>query len=114
QEQLCRELDLAAPTITWHSARDGMAETVQLLALIMGSLAKLAFDITIMMTTEVKEVAEPFVRHRGASSTMPQKQNPISCELIIAGSKVVRQHAGLMLDAMVHDFERASGAWHLE
>lgn len=45
---------------------------------------------------------------------MPQKRNPISCELIIAASKMVRQHSGLMLDAMVHDFERATGPWHLE
>ncbi|MER9500548.1 hypothetical protein NKI49_21145 [Mesorhizobium sp. M0587] len=37
---------------------------------------------------------------------MPQKRNPISCEFIIAAAKLVRQHAGLMLDAMVHDFER--------
>jgi 3-carboxy-cis,cis-muconate cycloisomerase len=26
----------------------------------------------------------------------------------------VRQHAGLMLDAMVQDFERATGPWHAE
>ena len=47
---------------------------------------------------------EPFVKGRGASSTMPQKRNPISCELILAAAKAVRQHAGLMLDAMVHGF----------
>ncbi|MER8613928.1 adenylosuccinate lyase family protein [Mesorhizobium sp. M0435] len=114
QEELARILELATPAITWHSSRDGMAEAVQLLALICGSLAKLAFDISIMMTTELGEVSEPYVRHRGASSTMPQKRNPISCELIIAAAKLVRQHAGLMLDAMVHDFERATGPWHLE
>ena len=26
----------------------------------------------------------------------------------------MRQHAGLMLDAMIHDFERATGPWHAE
>jgi 3-carboxy-cis,cis-muconate cycloisomerase len=45
---------------------------------------------------------------------MPQKRNPISCELILAAAKVVRQHAGLMLDAMAADHERATGPWHLE
>jgi 3-carboxy-cis,cis-muconate cycloisomerase len=114
QAEFASVLGLVVPAITWHSARDGMAEAVQLLALISGSLAKLAFDISIMMTTELGEVSEPYVRHRGASSTMPQKRNPISCELIIGAAKLVRQHAGLMLDAMVHDFERATGAWHLE
>lgn len=114
QKEFALELGLGVPAITWHSSRDSIAETVQLLGLISGSLAKIAFDVSIMMTTELGEVAEPYVRHRGASSTMPQKQNPISCELIIAASKLVRQHAGLMLDAMVHDFERATGPWHLE
>ncbi len=114
QAGLAEELDLGQPAITWHSARDAVAEAVQLLALISGSLAKIAFDISVMMTTELGEVSEPFVRHRGASSTMPQKQNPVSCELILAASKLVRNHATSMLDAMVHDFERATGPWHLE
>jgi 3-carboxy-cis,cis-muconate cycloisomerase len=34
--------------------------------------------------------------------------------LMLAASKAVRQHAGLMLDAMVQDFERATGPWHAE
>src|SRR4029079_7801821 len=57
---------------------------------------------------------EPCMAGRGSSSTMPQKRNPISCELILAAAKVVRQHAGLMLDAMAADHERATGPWHLE
>ncbi len=114
QAALAAELGLRVPAITWHSARDAVSEAVQLMALIAGSLAKLAFDIAIMMTTELGEVSEPFSRHRGASSTMPQKQNPISCELILAGAKVARNHALSMLDAMAHDFERATGPWHLE
>ena len=60
------------------------------------------------------EAFEPFLEGRGASSTMPQKRNPISCELIIAGAKLLRQHAGLMLDAMVADHERATGPWQVE
>ncbi|KZX94085.1 3-carboxy-cis,cis-muconate cycloisomerase [Sulfitobacter sp. HI0054] len=114
QSALAAELGLGVPSITWHSIRDGIAETVQTLALIGGSLAKIAGDVAIMMTTELSEVAEPFVRHRGASSTMPQKANPISCELILAGARLMRNHASAMLDAMIHDHERATGPWHLE
>jgi 3-carboxy-cis,cis-muconate cycloisomerase len=69
----------------------------------------------LMMATEFGgEVMEPFVKGRGASSTMPQKRNPISCELILATAKAVRQQVGLALDAMLADFERATGPWHLE
>src|SRR5262249_11830957 len=94
--------------------RDGMAETVFLLGLLSGTLAKIATDVMLLMQTEVGEAFEPFIEGRGSSSTMPQKRNPISCELIVAAAKVVRQHVGLMLDAMVADHERATGPWHVE
>jgi 3-carboxy-cis,cis-muconate cycloisomerase len=108
------ELGLLVPDITWHVARDGFCETIQLLALIGGSLGKIALDVMMMASSEFQEVAEPFVPERGASSTMPQKRNPISCELILAGARMLRERASLMLDAMVQDFERATGPWHLE
>ncbi len=112
--ELARELGLGDPPITWHVARDGIVETVQLLALVAGSLGKIALDVMLMSATEFGEAAEPFVAGRGSSSTMPQKRNPISCELILAAAKVLRQQAGLVLDAMIADFERATGPWHVE
>jgi len=114
QKALAEELGLAVPASTWHVARDGFAEAVNLLGLITGSLGKIAYDVMLMMQNEVGEAYEPFVTGRGASSTMPQKRNPISSELMLAAGKAVRQHAGLMLDAMVQDFERATGPWHAE
>ena len=114
QQAFCEELGLGVPATTWHVARDGFAEAVNFLALVAGSLGKIALDIMIMASTEFAEVYEPFVTGRGASSTMPQKRNPISSELMLAAAKGVRQHAGLMLDAMVQDFERATGPWHAE
>ena len=114
QNALCEELGLGVPVSTWHVARDGFAEAINFLALVTGSLGKVALDIMMMASTEFGEVYEPFVKGRGASSTMPQKRNPISSELMLAAAKGVRQHAGLMLDAMVQDFERATGPWHAE
>jgi len=112
--ELAGELGLGDPPITWHVVRDGIAETVQVLALLGGSLGKIAYDVMLMSATEFGEAAEPFVQGRGSSSTMPQKRNPISCELIVAAAKVLRHQAGLMLDAVVTDFERATGPWHVE
>jgi 3-carboxy-cis,cis-muconate cycloisomerase len=114
QRSLCEELGLGVPVATWHVARDSFAEVVNFLGLVTGSLGKIALDIMVMASTEFAEVYEPFVKGRGASSTMPQKRNPISSELMLAACKAVRQHAGLMLDAMVQDFERATGPWHAE
>jgi 3-carboxy-cis,cis-muconate cycloisomerase len=114
QQALCEELGLGVPVSTWHVARDGFAEAINFLALVTGSLGKIALDIMIMASTEFGELYEPFVKGRGASSTMPQKRNPISSELMLAAAKGVRQHAGLMMDAMVQDLERATGPWHAE
>ncbi|MGH7110060.1 MAG: lyase family protein, partial [Stellaceae bacterium] len=99
---------------TWHAARESVAESVQFLALLGGSLGKIAFDVMLMSATEFGEAAEPFAAGRGSSSTMPQKRNPISCELILAAAKALRQSAGLVLDSLIADFERATGPWHVE
>jgi 3-carboxy-cis,cis-muconate cycloisomerase len=114
QKALMAELGLGVPQATWHVARDGLAETLNFLGLVTGSLGKVALDVMMMMTSELGEVYEPFVKGRGASSTMPQKRNPISCELMYAAAKGVRQQAGLMLDAMIQDFERSTGPWQAE
>src|SRR5436305_2760612 len=107
--ELARELGLAEPAITWHVTRDAIVETVQFLALVGGTFGKIAFDVMLMSATEFGEAAEPFIAGRGSSSTMPQKRNPISCELILAGTRALRQQAGLALESLVPEFDRSTG-----
>jgi 3-carboxy-cis,cis-muconate cycloisomerase len=109
-----RALGLHEPAISWHVAREGLVEAAQIAATICGSLGKIGFDVMFLMATEVGEVFEPFSSHRGASSTMPQKRNPISSELLIAHAKFARSASALMLDGAVSDLERATGPWHAE
>ncbi|AXK36718.1 adenylosuccinate lyase family protein [Streptomyces armeniacus] len=111
---LAAELGLRDPEITWHVARDGLTAIVQLLAAVGASLGKIGTDLALMCSTEFGELAEPYAEGRGASSTMPQKRNPISSELVIACAKLLRDKASAMLDASVQDFERATGPWHVE
>lgn len=111
---LAAELGLSDPAITWHVARDGLVELVTLFASIGGSLGKIAWDVMMMCSSEFGELAEPFAPGRGASSTMPQKRNPISSELMFAAAKLLREKSSSVLDAMMQDFERATGPWHLE
>jgi 3-carboxy-cis,cis-muconate cycloisomerase len=114
QAALAVELDLQIPAITWHTIRDNFAEMTGLLAMISASVGKIGYDIMLMMQTETGEVLEPFVPGRGASSTMPQKRNPISSEMMLAAAKIVREQHSAMLDAVVQDHERATGQWHVE
>ncbi len=114
QAELMKELGLGQPEIAWHTVRDRIAEVGCFLGLVTGVCGKIAFDVKLMMQTEVEEVYEPFHEGRGSSSTMPQKRNPISCVYITATNSLVRQHVAALLDAMVEDHERATGPWEIE
>jgi 3-carboxy-cis,cis-muconate cycloisomerase len=113
-QALAVELGLVCPIAPWHVCRDAMAETTAFLGLICGSLAKIATDIILLAQTEVGEVAEPYVAGRGASSTMPQKRNPIASEYILAATRSVQALVPVMLGAMAQDHERATGPWQGE
>jgi 3-carboxy-cis,cis-muconate cycloisomerase len=114
QAALMKELGLGQPEIAWHTVRDRIAEVGCFLGLVTGVCGKIAFDVKLMMQTEVEEVYEPFFEGRGSSSTMPQKRNPISSVYITATTSLVRQYVGALLDAMVEDHERATGPWEIE
>ncbi len=114
QAELMKELKLGVPAIAWHTVRDTIAEVGCFLGLVAGTCGKIAFDVKLMMQTEVEELYEPFHEGRGSSSTMPQKRNPISSVYITALNAVVRQQVAALLDAMVEDHERATGPWEIE
>ena len=113
-EALAAELGLGAPLAPWHVCRDALAEAVSFLGLVCGTLAKIATDTILMAQTEVGELAEPYVAGRGASSTMPQKRNPIASEYILAASRMVHGLVPVMQGAMAQDHERATGPWQAE
>src|SRR5258707_6881101 len=98
QDELMKELKLGQPEISWHTVRDRIAEVGCFLGLVTGSCGKIAFDVKLLMQTEVEEVYEPFHAGRGSSSTMPQKRNPISSVYITATASLVRQHVERDLD----------------
>jgi 3-carboxy-cis,cis-muconate cycloisomerase len=115
QQGVMETLGLTQPPIAWHTVRDTIAEVGCFLGILCGLLDKIASDVKVMMMTELNEVQEPAGGGgRGASSTMPQKRNPISCAYITACSSVVRQHTASLLNAMNADFERATGTWEIE
>jgi 3-carboxy-cis,cis-muconate cycloisomerase len=114
QTELMKELKLGQPAISWHTVRDTIAEVGCFLGLVTGSCGKIAFDVKLLMQTEVEEVQEPFHQGRGSSSTMPQKRNPISSVYITAQVAMVKQLAGALLEAMIEDHERATGPWEIE
>ncbi len=113
-EAFARELGLGVTPIAWHALRARMAGAGAWLALLMGALAKMATDVANLASTEVGEVAEPYVPGRGGSSAMPHKRNPVSCTVILAAHAAATGMAATLSAAMASAHERPAGLWHAE
>ncbi|HUH95193.1 MAG TPA: 3-carboxy-cis,cis-muconate cycloisomerase [Casimicrobiaceae bacterium] len=111
---LGEELELPVPDVPWHAQRDRVAEIATALGLMVGTLGKLARDVSLLMQTEVGEATEASAPGRGGSSTMPHKRNPIGCAAILAAATRVPALVSVMLAAMVQEHERGLGGWHAE
>lgn len=111
---LADELKLAAPPLPWHTARDRLAEFGCYLGLLVGSLAKIAGDVALMMQTDVAEAFEPSGAGRGGSSTMPHKRNPVTGAVVLAAALRAPQLAATLLAGMNQQHERGLGGWHAE
>ena len=111
---LAAELHLPFPEAPWHAHRDRVAEVATTLALLVGTLGKVARDISLLMQTEVDELAEPAGEGRGGSSTMPQKRNPVGCAVVLAAAERVPGLTSIVLAAIPQEHERGLGGWHAE
>jgi 3-carboxy-cis,cis-muconate cycloisomerase len=111
---LSEELRLELPALPWHAHRDRVAEVATVLALLTGTLGKIARDLSLQMQTEVGEVFERSDEGRGGSSTMPHKRNPVTSAAILAAAERVPALTAIMLSAMSQEHERGLGGWQAE
>jgi 3-carboxy-cis,cis-muconate cycloisomerase len=107
-------LGLAPVDVPWHVARDAIAEACFLAASINGTCVRVAREVADLARTEIGEVREPLTRGRGASSTMPQKANPILSEVVIGMGTIAASLLPAALAAMQGRHERAAGEWQVE
>jgi adenylosuccinate lyase len=97
--QVCRKLGLKALSITTQIIqRDRHAELMSALAIIAGSLERLATEIRGLQKTECGEAEEPFGQGQKGSSAMPHKKNPITCERVTGLARVLRGYAVTALE----------------
>jgi 3-carboxy-cis,cis-muconate cycloisomerase len=113
-QTLAEDLGLSLPAVPWHSHRDRTAEVGATLALLVGTLGKIARDVSLQNQTEVGEVFESAAEGRGGSSTMPQKRNPVACSVILAAANQVPALASALFSAMPQEHERGLGGWQAE
>jgi adenylosuccinate lyase len=95
---VCAGLGLApAPVSSQVLQRDRHAEYVAALAILAGTVEKIATEIRGLQRTEIGEVEEPFRQGQTGSSAMPHKRNPILCERLCGLARTVR---GAVLTAL--------------
>ena len=111
---LATELGLALPVMPWHAQRDSLVEFAGWLSLVTGSLGKMAQDIILLAQTEVGELSESAEEGRGGSSTMPQKSNPVTSELIVAATRTNASLLSALHHAQIQEHERATHGWQVE
>ena len=111
---LAKTLDLQLPDTPWHSQRDRLLEVGAWYAGVCGTLGKFANDFSLLMQTEVAEVAEPVAEGRGGSSTMPHKRNPIACAAILTAAQRTPGLVATLYTGQIQQHERALGGWQAE
>ncbi len=104
-------LGLADPGASWHSERDRIAELAGWMMALTAALGKMGEDLHLMAQSGIEEIT---FAGGGASSTMPQKSNPIMASAVVA---LARHAAGLNMtlqSAALHRQNRDGAAWFTE
>ncbi|QBE61636.1 lyase family protein [Pseudoduganella lutea] len=112
--RLADDLGLQVADAPWHTQRDEWVRLGLEVAVMTGSLGKIATDLSLMAQGEIGELAEPSGNGRGGSSAMPHKRNPVSAMIALAAAGRTPQHAASLLAMMGQQHERGLGNWQAE
>ena len=93
------ELGLHAdPASSQIVQRDRHAALLTVIAILGGSLERIATEVRNLQHTEIGEVQEPFKIGQKGSSAMPHKRNPILAERISGLARLLRGYAHTALE----------------
>jgi adenylosuccinate lyase len=87
-------------------SRDRHAELLTTLAILGGTLERIAIEIRHLQRTEVGEAFEPFGAGQQGSSAMPHKRNPVLAERVSGMARLLRADALVGLENMALWHER--------
>jgi len=86
------------PVATQVVQRDRHAALLCALAVLAGSLERIAVEVRHLQRSEVREAEEPFGAAQKGSSAMPHKRNPVRCERVAGLARLVRGYAQATLE----------------
>jgi adenylosuccinate lyase len=94
------------PAPTQVVSRDRHAELFTAIAILGGTLERIAVELRHLQRTEVGEAFEPFGSGQQGSSAMPHKRNPILAERVTGMARLLRADALVALENMALWHER--------
>ena len=97
-EIVCAKLDLNTPQISLHSRTDRFSEVANNLSELCSSLGRIGLNIRDWQRSEVMEIEEPYKDSQHSSSTLPNKKNPESSEIVEGLATVARALSLAMQD----------------
>jgi adenylosuccinate lyase len=112
--RFAERLGLSAPTVAWHVARDRVVEYVSTLAMVAGTMGRIADEVRTLSRPEFGEVEEQWRPGVVGSSTMPHKRNPETCQQVVVMARLAAAQVAVALAGMGGDHERDSRALRLE
>ncbi|MFD4033602.1 adenylosuccinate lyase family protein [Streptomyces sp. NPDC058637] len=113
-ERFARRLGLDTPTIGWHAARDRPTEFVSTLAMVTGTLGRIADEVRTLVRPEFGELSEAWRPGKVGSSTMPHKRNPERLEQVVVMARLTGAQASASFAALIGDHERDARALRIE
>ncbi|WP_265110812.1 class-II fumarase/aspartase family protein [Halosolutus halophilus] len=113
-ERFATELDLQPPRIGWTATRDRFAETLNLFAMIAGSLARIGRQVLLLNRPEIGELVETVPDDELGSSTNPHKRNPVLSQHTVGLARLVRATANVMNESLEPYDERDRSSWYVE
>ncbi|WP_316014911.1 lyase family protein [Roseobacter sp. HKCCA0434] len=108
QDMVADKLGLAHPPHSRNAVRDGMGELAAALALLGGSLGKMAQDVLLMVQMSPPELR---LTAAGGSSTMPNKANPVAAETLLGLARHGATMASALFHAQIAESDRDGAAW---
>lgn len=107
EERVLSRLGLAPePVATQVVCRDRHAAFFSSLAILGGTLERIAVNIRHLQRSEVGEVEEPFSKGQRGSSAMPHKKNPIDSENVCGLARLLRTYCMAAMENMALWHER--------
>ncbi len=108
---LAKELGLIDPQRSWHTDRTPLLRIGDWLTRLTLATAKIGADAIAMTQSGVEELQ---LGGSGASSTMPQKQNPVGPSVLVALARQATGANTTLQNASVHQYQRDGAAWFTE